>query len=741
MRRPEAPGRGGDERRDVDGSDTTNPHWGWKRHAVCGICCDAVSGSKTESPLLRIVFLALSVLLALLSPALAGAVAEGSYRFAGRDEPNVLAGAKVDLWAQVYRPADLGTSRHPLLVFLHGNHGTCGHFVAGRGVRVDDNAQYTTEGKCPPGYTVTPNHLGYAYLARALAARGYVVVSINANRGITAGVGDWDDSGLNLARGRLILRHLALLSDWNRGAGAIAVPATLGFDPKGRLDFSQVGLLGHSRGGEGARAALAQWRDAGSVFPAMIGPMTIRSIFEIAPVDGQTSRLLDSTGVASMILLPSCDGDVSDLEGVRVFDRAFRFAGDPLVAPRGSFLVWGADHNAYNSEWLVSDSLGCSGAAPLFTASGPSERQQSTALLPVLRFFAATVGAGRKPAAADMFDPSFPLPASLAAVTHYQRGYLPAAPGGDVRVLETFSRPGARSDAGVPFGVLGVTVGNRNATFEHAAGTRVARVTWTGGTAERHVDVALTRAGGLDLSHFATLSIRTAMGCTPSTCVKPLDPKGEMEFAVRLIGADGRLSAPLSTTGRIVLTRPVGDPLVRHRILSTVSFDLAGFGMPLDAVAGLRFVFASRPEGNVDIGTVAVTTKPVSPPTPAAGPVVAQALDGGAPPAAAPAPIVGREAGNRVRFLPADAPALAGRSAGALRLELTSRRPFPFTDQLPELAIGDLRIRDVAVVGDGRTAIARLSARDAAALVPGGEVTLKVGGTAPLWRFGALPTR
>ncbi|BBE74586.1 hypothetical protein [Oharaeibacter diazotrophicus] len=685
---------------------------------------------------MRIVLLALTILAALLSPSFAGAIAEGSYRFTGRDEATVLAGTKVDLWAEVYRPAELGTSRHPLLVFLHGNHGTCGRFDRGRGVRVDDNAEYTIDGKCPAGYTVTPNHLGYAYLARALAARGYVVVSINANRGITAGVGDADDSGLNLARGRLILRHLALLSDWNRGAGAIAVPATLGFDPKGTLDFAQVGLLGHSRGGEGARAALVQWRDAGSVFPAMIGPMTIRAIFEIGPVDGQTARVLDAKGVASMILLPSCDGDVSTLEGMSVFDRTFGFVDDTVRAPRGTFEVWGANHNAYNTEWLESDSFACTGAPALFPQAGRSSKQQQTALVPVLRFFQATVGAHRTPALADLFDPSSALPRTLTAVTHVQRGYLPAAPGDGVKLLETFSRTAAESDAGVPYAPVGLTVANTT-DDAHPAAPRIARVTWSGGIATRRFDIGFVRKGGVDLSGFSTLSLRTAVGCAGGECAAAADPKGAMEFKVRLIGTNGRLSAPLSTAGRIALTEPVGMEFERHRMLATVSFDLAAFGMPLRSVAGIRLVFDSRADGDVDIGTIVATTKPVT----TSGTVAPAPVAASAAVIAAPVATTAPEAGNRIRFLPADAPAVAGRSPGALRLELTSRRPFPFTDSLPELAIGDLRIRDVAVVGDGRTAIARLSARDAAALVPGSEVTLKVGRTAPLWRFGALPTR
>ena len=96
-----------------------------------------------------------------------------------------------------------------------------GRAGAGRS-RVDDRIDYTLTGRCPSGYVVSPSHRGYAYLAEELSAAGYIVVSINANRGVNAAAGGADDFGLNLRRGRLVLKHLQLLSQWNRSGGAPA---------------------------------------------------------------------------------------------------------------------------------------------------------------------------------------------------------------------------------------------------------------------------------------------------------------------------------------------------------------------------------------------------------------------------------------------------------------------------------------------------------------------------------------
>src|SRR5262249_52741301 len=276
----------------------------------------------------------------------------------------------VELWARVYRPEDLSGGPHPLVIFLHGNHATCG---IGENPRFDDSVLYTTTGTCPPEYVVVPNHLGYTYLAERLASWGYIVVSVNANRGITGGAGVTVDPGVNLARGRLVLRHLQRLSEWNTSGNT---PASLGVDLRGKIDFNSVGIMGHSRGGEGARAAYNLYRDPDSPWVARI-PDRVRfqAIFEIGPVDGQTSRILNSDSLAWAVLLPMCDGDVSNLQGARPFDRALRIFDENPQTLKATYTVWGANHNYYNTEWQTTDSAGCWSHRPLFGFFGGSESQ------------------------------------------------------------------------------------------------------------------------------------------------------------------------------------------------------------------------------------------------------------------------------------------------------------------------------------------------------------------------------
>ena len=90
-------------------------------------------------------------------------------------------------------------------------------------------------------------------------------------------------------------------------------------------------------------------------------PVNFEGIFEIGPVDGQTGRILNAEGLAWNVLLPMCDGDVFNLQGVRVFDRMLRNRIDNPATQKSTFTVWGANHNFYNTEWQQSDSPGCLG--------------------------------------------------------------------------------------------------------------------------------------------------------------------------------------------------------------------------------------------------------------------------------------------------------------------------------------------------------------------------------------------
>ena len=417
------------------------------------------------------------------------------YRIAGILDTNV-APVPIDLWARVYIPSGY-SGRLPLVVLLHGNHATCGTFDGLGPARRDDNIQYTLTGTCPDRYVVIPNHAGYEYLAQPLASRGYIVVSINANRGVTAAPGEALDRGLNLRRGRLVLRHLQYLVQLNATAGNALYR---------RIDFSHVGLMGHSRGGEGMRAAYEQYRAAGSPWPARIGtPIGFQAIFEIGPVDGQTGpranpNRLDADGLAWTVLLPNCDGDVFNLQGVKPYDRMLLKTGESPARFKATYTAWGTNHNFYNTEWQNSDSPGCLGQTRLFPQLLGSASQRVVSSTSFLAFMRGNVGPGANPAFNQNFDPQFALPAVVAGVTRIDRGYTDSPSATVTKVFDDFPAVATNtySGAGVTFTIGGAS--------QHDGSQRAAAVEWN--TSGPNVFFQTTAAAPVDLSEIGRASCR-----------------------------------------------------------------------------------------------------------------------------------------------------------------------------------------------------------------------------------------
>jgi hypothetical protein len=329
-----------------------------------------------------------------------------------------LGGRAVEERAAVWVPTGAPGPR-PVVVFLHGRHSACYDPVA----KKTDNAHWP----CVAGYQPIASYHGYDESAEVLASHGYVVVSISAD-GINAQDNPYSDDAGTLARGELVLDHLGLLARADAGRAPGLSPLL-----RGRLDLGDVGLMGHSRGGEGVvKAALLN--------AALPHPYGIKAVLPLAPIDFGRETL---PGVPMAVILPYCDGDVSNQQGQHFYDDT-RYADPSDRVMRASLMVMGADHNFFNSEWTPGASVApssddwsdendptCGLNAPTTTRLTAAQQYQ-VGVSYIAGFFRLTMGG--ETGLAPMFDGG--RTTSVGAATVLQEGQMPRSDRLDVAPLQ-----------------------------------------------------------------------------------------------------------------------------------------------------------------------------------------------------------------------------------------------------------------------------------------------------------------
>lgn len=223
---------------------------------------------------------------------------------------------RLPLNANVWVPD--GPGPYPLVLIVHGNH---------------NMAEFSDP--------------GYRYLGELLASRGFIFVSVDENF-LNSGLFH-DPPRQQAVRGWMLLEHLKLWRDWSRDEK----------NPFGvSIDFNQIALMGHSRGGEAAATAalfnqMTHYPDDAAIHFDYHFP--IRSVVAIAPADGQykpAGQWRSLENINYFTIQGANDSDLSTFEGSRQWDRVRYTGGDWF---KSELYIYRANHGQFNTVWGRSD--------------------------------------------------------------------------------------------------------------------------------------------------------------------------------------------------------------------------------------------------------------------------------------------------------------------------------------------------------------------------------------------------
>lgn len=186
---------------------------------------------------------------------------------------------------------------------------------------------------------ITDSYLGYGYLGEYLASHGYVAVSVdeNACNGL---------SNENDGRAVLLLENIRQLERYNKQEGNPLY---------GKMDFGNLALAGHSRGGEAIATAylfnnLDYYPENGNC--AFQYHFSIKSLAAIAPTCGQyrpSGRDVELKDVNYLVLHGANDQDVFTFMGMEQYENV-TFSGEKDCIKTSLYLA-GANHGQFNSLW------------------------------------------------------------------------------------------------------------------------------------------------------------------------------------------------------------------------------------------------------------------------------------------------------------------------------------------------------------------------------------------------------
>jgi hypothetical protein len=255
---------------------------------------------------------------------------------------------KTDATAQICYPESQSTPM-PVVLFFHGNIENCLRACkecddadkdkngkvsyydwAGKFTQSPKAKQLIPIGACPEA-DIIPSYKGFNYLLKELASHGLFAISISGHD-----LQGRDGSKWIKARGRLIVKFLDKLKHWNETG-----KDTFGGIFKNKLNLTKVGLVGHSRGGEAILEVPQLLKKL------KIEGVSIMALNAIAPTDEISHKPGD---IPYYLLQGLRDNDMFVLQGLVAYQHY-----DNKAVPKMKALVYGANHNFFNTEWKLDD--------------------------------------------------------------------------------------------------------------------------------------------------------------------------------------------------------------------------------------------------------------------------------------------------------------------------------------------------------------------------------------------------
>jgi len=207
----------------------------------------------------------------------------------------------------------------------------------------------TGEGPFPLVMMVHGNHLmedysddGYGYLGELLASRGFIAISIDEN---FLNYSVWSNIPENDIKARtwLLLKHLQQIETFSDQSESPFYH---------NVNFEQIALIGHSRGGQAVAIAAdaERWFRSDPDLKKDLNNFSIKAVIALAPtdtkVDGIQAKLRN---ISYMVLQGSRDGDLNEYFGERQYDRA-SFTPDE-VGFKTYLHIPNANHSQFNTSW------------------------------------------------------------------------------------------------------------------------------------------------------------------------------------------------------------------------------------------------------------------------------------------------------------------------------------------------------------------------------------------------------